>query len=370
VDSYARRLLGQCLKGWERGGPEPPGLTAVWRQLQHRGDAVGFGERITRLRACLEGLRVLVTDPVDDLILGTLQRAGLRVDYRPTISRGELLNIVAEYDALVVRSRTRVDREVFERARSLKVVARAGVGLDNIDLEAARAHGVRVVNAPTAATQSVAELTVGLLIAAARRLAESMELARRGVWRKVLGTELYGKTLAVIGFGRIGRRVSQIAKAIGMNIVAYDVVDIDSYAAELGVTPIYQLREALRIADAVTLHVPLTPKTRHLISWNEVRAMKPGAILVNTSRGAVVDAEALLWGLEEGIVGAAALDVLEHEPPATEAEKRLIEHPRVVITTHIGASTIEAQRRVAEETTRRLIEALAEMMGCAASTPP
>ncbi len=316
------------------------------------------------MRGCLKGLRVLITDPVDDLILETLHGAGLEVDYRPTISRGELLNIVEGYDALVVRSRTRVDREVLERARRLKVVARAGVGLDNIDLRVASERGVRVVNAPAAATQSVAELTIGLLIAAARRLAESMELARRGVWKKVLGTELYGKTLAVIGFGRIGRRVAQIAKAIGMEIVAYDVVNIDEHAVKLGAVPVYDLYEALRKADAVTLHVPLTPKTRHLISWEEIRTMKPGVILVNTSRGAVVDAEALLWGIEEGIIGAAALDVLEHEPPATEAERKLAEHPRVILTTHIGASTVEAQRRVAEETARKLLEALAEAVGC------
>lgn len=329
-----------------------------------RGDAVGFAERIAALRSCLEGLRVLVTDPVDDLVLETLHGAGLHVDYRPTISRGELLNIVGGYDALVVRSRTRVDAEVLRRARRLRVVARAGVGLDNIDLRAAGELGVRVVNAPAAATQSVAELTIGLLIAAARRLAESMELARRGVWKKVLGTELYGKTLAVVGFGRIGRRVAQIAKAIGMDVVAYDVVNIDEHAVKLGATPVYDLYEALRVADAVSLHVPLTPRTRHLISWEEVKTMKPGVILVNTSRGAVVDAEALLWGLEEGIVGAAALDVLEHEPPATDAEKKLVEHPRVVVTTHIGASTIEAQRRVAEETARKLIDALADSLGC------
>jgi D-3-phosphoglycerate dehydrogenase len=329
-----------------------------------RGGAVGFAAKLAGLRGCLRGLRVLITDPVADLILEGLGAAGLRVDYRPGISRGELLNIIGGYDALVVRSRTRVDREVIERARRLRVIARAGVGLDNIDLEAASARGIRVVNAPGAATQSVAELAIGLMIAAARRLGESMELARRGVWKKVLGTELYGKTLAVVGFGRIGRRVAEIARAIGMDIVAYDVVNIDEHAAKLGVRPVYDLYEALRLGDVISLHVPLTPKTYHLISWEEIRTMKPGVIIVNTSRGAVVDAEALLWGLDEGIVGAAALDVLEHEPPQTEAEKRLAAHPRVVLTTHIGASTVEAQRRVSEETARKLIDALADAAGC------
>ncbi|ALL01589.1 3-phosphoglycerate dehydrogenase [Pyrodictium delaneyi] len=337
------------------------------RALHRGGGAVGFGLEITKLeklRPCLEGARVLVTDPVDGLLLEALKAAGLEVDYRPGITRGELLVAIPGYDALVVRSRTKVDRVVIERAERLKVIARAGVGLDNIDVHAAHEHGIRVVNAPGAATQSVAELTIALLIAAARRLHESIELARKGIWKKVMGVELYGKTLAVIGFGRIGRRVTEIAKAIGMDIIAYDVVDISNYAEKLGVSVAHSLHDALAEADAVTLHVPLTPDTYHLMSWDEFRVMKRGAILVNTSRGAVVDSEALLWALEEGIVGAAALDVLEHEPPETEAERKLAAHPRVILTTHIGASTIEAQRRVAVETARKLIEALADARGC------
>ena len=346
---------------WEASGlGEHP---ESWKTLG-RGGAVGFAAKLAGLRDCLRGLRVLITDPVADLILEELGAAGLQVDYRPGISRGELLHVVESYDALVVRSRTRVDREVIERGRRLKVIARAGVGLDNIDLEAAAARGVRVVNAPGAATQSVAELAIGLMIAAARRLGESMELARRGIWKKVMGTELYGKTLSVIGFGRIGRRVAEIARAIGMDIVAYDVVNIDEHAAKLGAAPVYDLYEALRLGDVITLHVPLTPKTRHLISWDAVQVMKKGVILVNTSRGAVVNSEAVLWGLEEGIIGAAAFDVLEHEPPQTEAERKLAAHPRVVLTTHIGASTIEAQRRVAEETARKLLDALSDAAGC------
>lgn len=329
------------------------------------GGALGF-EELARLRGCLRGARVLIADPVAESLLEALRAAGLEVLYKPGLGRGELLGLVEGFDALVVRSRTRVDREVLERARRLKVVARAGVGLDNIDLEAARELGVIVVNAPGAATQSVAELTIGLLIAAARRIGESMELARSGVWKKVMGTELYGKTLAVIGFGRIGRRVAEIAKAIGMRVVAFDVVDMSGVAEKMGVTFTRSLYDALRAGDAVTLHVPLTKDTWHLISRPEFEAMKRGVILVNTSRGPVVDAEALLWALEEGIVAAAALDVLEHEPPVTEAEKRLVNHPRVIVTTHIGASTREAQLRVAEETARRLIQALAEARGCQA----
>lgn len=315
-------------------------------------------------RACVKGLRVLVTDPLDDLFLEILRSKGLEVDYRPGLSRGELLAVIDRYDALVVRSRTRVDREVLAKGRSLKVVARAGVGLDNIDVDAARELGIRVVNAPAAATQSVAELTIALLIAASRRLAESWELARRRVWKKVMGFELYGKTLAVIGFGRIGRRVAEIARAIGMKVLAYDVVDLTGYAEKMGVKFSSNMYDVISKADAITLHVPLTPSTYHLLSWEEFKLMKQGVILVNTSRGAVVDSEALLWALDAGVVGAAALDVLEHEPPKTEAEKKLLYHPRVIVTTHIGASTVEAQRRVALETARKLIEALAASNNC------
>ncbi len=303
--------------------------------------------------------RVLVADRVDEVLVDVLRSHGLIVDYRPGISREELIRVIGGYEVLVVRGRLRVDGEVLKGASRLRVIARAGVGLDNIDLEYARRAGIRVVNAPAAPTQSVAELTIGLMIAAARRIAELNYMLRSdGVWRKGYGVELYGKRLLVVGFGRIGRRVAAIAKAIGMDVYAYDVVDVSRVADEMGVGVVDDLWEGVGAADVVSLHVPLTRSTYHLVNRDTIGFFKHGSILVNTARGAVVEAEAVLRGLEDGLLYAYAADVLEHEPPATEAEWRLVRHPRVVLTPHIGSQTREAQRRVAVETAKRILEVL------------
>ncbi len=301
---------------------------------------------------------VLVIDKVSPELISILKSHGFRVSYRPGISLGELYEIIRDYHVLVLRGRLRVDEKVLSRAEKLKVIARAGVGLDNIDVIAAENRGIRVVNAPEASMYSVAELTIMLMLAAARRLGEALDMIRRGEWRKITGLELYGKTLSVIGFGRIGSRVAEIAKAMGMRVVAYDVRDLTFKAKSMGVVFVDDLYKALSQGDVVSIHVPLTPKTRRMISFNEFKAMKKGIIFINTSRGAVVDTKALLWALEEGIVAAAGLDVLEHEPPVTPEEKRLISHPRVIVTPHIGAQTIEAQKRIAYILARKIIEVL------------
>ncbi len=310
--------------------------------------------------ARVDGVKVLVTDPVDRLLIDILESRGLRVDYKPGIGREELLKLIPEYEVLVVRSRTRVDRKVIERGERLRVIARAGVGLDNIDVEYAVKRGVTVVNAPGAAAQSVAELTIGLLIAAARLVKAHVVALERGEWSKGKwrGVELAGKTLGVIGFGRIGFRVARMARGIGMRVLAYDVVDASERAASIGAEFTRDLDVVLREADAITLHVPLTRDTYHLIDRDAFEKMKDGVIIVNTARGPVVDTRALLEYLEKGKVFAAALDVLEHEPPREEWEWRLVHHPRVIVTPHIGAETAEAKRRVAEETAYAILEAL------------
>jgi D-3-phosphoglycerate dehydrogenase len=260
-----------------------------------------------------------------------------------------------------VRSRTRVDAEVIgagARGR-LRVIARAGVGLDNIDVEAARRHGILVVNAAEAPVESVAELTVGLMIAAARRVVELNGKLREGVWAKEYGFELYGKTLLIVGFGRIGRRVAQLTRALGMRVLAYDVVDVSEHAARLGVKVIDNLCEGLAEADVVSLHVPLTRDTWHMINSKTLRCFKRGTILVNTARGAVVDTEAVLAALEDGTLYAYAADVLEHEPPG-ELEMKLVRHPRAIITPHIGSQTFEAQERIARVIAEKLADILLE----------
>ena len=310
--------------------------------------------------------RVLVTDKTAYELIDALKREGFEVDYLPGIEREDLLERVGDYHVLVVRGRTKVTSEVIERGcrGRLRVVARAGIGLDNIDLEAARRCGVRVVNTPDASTQSVAELALGLMIAAARRIVEGDRLVKEGGWVKLTGVELYGKTLLVVGYGRIGKRLSQIARALGMRVIACDLPEVlEGIVGGEGVEKEEDLCTALSRADFVSLHVPLTPETRHLINRGNIRCFKRGAILVNTSRGAVVETEALLEALEEGIIRAAALDVMEHEPPSTEAEKRLARHPKVVVTPHIGAQTVEAQLRIAEQLPRLVKKALAEALG-------
>lgn len=293
--------------------------------------------------------KVLVVEPVDSVLDDILARHGILAERRMGLAREELLNAVAGYDAIVVRSHTRVDAALLEagaRGR-LRVVARAGTGVDNIDVEAASRLGIRVVNVPGASTQSVAELTVALMIMAARRALEANLMLRRGEWCRPLGVELYGKRLLIVGFGRIGRRVAEIAKAVGMKVSAYDIADVEEEARARGVELVASLRDGLREADVVSLHVPLTPQTYHMINRNTLQEFKRGSILVNTARGKVIDTDAVLEALDGGILSAAALDVHESEPP-TERELRLIRHPRVVATPHIGASTLEAQRRIAE----------------------
>ena len=310
----------------------------------------------------VERIRVLVTDKTAYELLDELRRMGFEVDYLPGLLAEDLLEKVGDYHVLVVRGRTKVTREVIERGcrGRLRVVARAGIGLDNIDLEAARRCGVRVVNTPDASTQSVAELALGLMIAAARRVAEADHMVKQGGWVKLTGLELGGKTLLVVGYGRIGRRLAQFARALGMRVVACDLPEVLEAVEDPGVEKEGDLCRALSQADFVSLHVPLTEETRHLLNERTLRCLKKGAIIVNTSRGAVVETGALLRALEEGLVRAAALDVVEHEPPATEEEKALVRHPKVIVTPHIGAQTVEAQLRIARELPRLIKKALEE----------
>ena len=305
-------------------------------------------------------MRILVVEPLHPVFDRLMRMCGAEIVHAEGVDRSRLAEMVSDFDVVVVRGRTIIDREILERgARGrLRVVARAGVGLDNIDLETARRLGIEVVNAPTASSRSVAELTIGLMIAAARRIAELDRLVKEGEWRRPLGIELWGKTLLIVGFGRIGKLVARVAKAMDMRVLAYDKRDIYDEARKLGVEVVDTLEKGLSRADVVSLHVPLTPETRNLMNEERFRSLKPGAILVNTSRGPVIDARALLKALDEWIVAAAGLDVLPEEPPRSPEVVALARHPRVVVTPHIGASTVEAQQRVAIEIATAIARAL------------
>ncbi len=285
-------------------------------------------------------MRVLVSENLAEEGLERMRRS-LEVDYRPRLSPEELLEIIPHYDALVVRSATRVTREVISRAARLKVIGRAGVGVDNVDLEAATERGIAVLNVPDGNVIAACEHTFALMLALARQIPDAVKSLREGRWerQKFLGRELYRKVLGIVGLGRIGSEVARRARAFGMEVLAYDPFVSPARAQKLGVE-VVGWEELLSRADFLTLHVPLTPQTRSLIGRAELRRMKKGAFLINTSRGGVVDEAALFEALSSGHLGGAALDVFEREPPGDHPLFRL---PHFVATPHLGASTVEAQ---------------------------
>lgn len=300
-------------------------------------------------------LSVLITDGLAaeglEILAGTT-----RADNRAGISAEELLEVIGEYDALIVRGRTKVTAQVFEAAKKLKVVGRAGVGVDNIDLEAARAHGVTVVNSPTATSIAVAELAFALLLSVARDVPRADAGMKQGNWLKkeLKGVELYGKTLGVIGYGRIGSEIGNRAKAFGMTVVAADPFLSEAEIRTRGAEPL-ALDDLLAQADYISLNLPLTDQSRNLLAAGQFAKMKDGVRLVTAARGGIIDEAALLQALNSGKVAAAGLDVFAAEPPgATD----LVKHPKVVATPHTGAQTAEAQVRAAIDIAGEICAAL------------
>jgi len=289
-----------------------------------------------------KNFKVLVCDPVHEVGLKMLTESGFTVDFKPEINSNELKKVVGEYHALIVRGRTKISKDILAAAENLKIIVRAGVGLDNIDLAAAEDLGITVVNTPKALTEAVAELTIGLMLSLARMIPYADRNMKEGKWSKkeLMGWELKGKTLGIVGFGRVGMRVADIAKVFGMRIIVHtrrpEIKPLDKYDAVA-----LPLHEMLMKSDIVSLHVTLTPQTRHMISEEEFKAMKDGIYLINTSRGAIVDEKALLEALKSGKIAGAALDVYEVEPPTN---MELIRMPNVICTPHIGAQTVEAQK--------------------------
>jgi D-3-phosphoglycerate dehydrogenase len=286
-------------------------------------------------------MKVLVTEKLSDAGLDVL-RKDFEVDVRPELAESGLAEAIAQYDALVVRSQTQVTSQVFEAADNLKVVARAGIGLDNVDVDAATRKGVMVVNAPSSNIVSAAEHTIALLLAQARNIPQAHEDLRHGRWERSRwqGVELQGKTLGIVGLGRVGALVAQRSVAFGMRVIAFDPYVPRDRAKEMGVELMPSLEALLVQADFVTIHLPRSPETEGLIGERELSLVKEGARIVNTSRGGIVDEQALAKALEEGRVAGAALDVFEREPPE---DSPLFGFEQVVTTPHLGASTAEAQ---------------------------
>lgn len=301
--------------------------------------------------------RVLVSDPLAKPGLDLLSSAGLNVDLRTQLTPSALIEIIPDYHALIVRSGTRVNADVIAAARSLRVIARAGVGLDNIDVRAATERGILVVNAPTGNVGAAAEHAVALLLALVRQIPQAYDSMRRGEWdrKSFMGIELRDKILGTIGLGRVASQVVRRAVGLGMKIIAYDPYVASEVASNLGVE-LVSLEHLLSESDFISVHLPLNDSTRHMLNAERLRLCKPGTRIINTARGGIIDEDALLLALEEGRLAGAALDVFATEPLPSDSPLR--SHPRLILTPHIGGSTSEAQYQVAMDAASQVIEVL------------
>jgi D-3-phosphoglycerate dehydrogenase len=306
--------------------------------------------------------RILVTDDIGADGLALLRSTpDVRVDAHASLSREALLKCIGDYDAVITRSGTALDAEIFRAARRLKVAARAGVGLDNVDLDAATLAGVMVMNLPEANAVAAAEHALALMLALCRSVPQADARLRARVWerRPFMGVQLHGKTLGVVGLGRVGSLVAARARAFGMHVIAHDPYVPEENAETLRVELVEDLDDLLERADFVSLHAQLTDETRHLIGPAQIARMKPGARLVNTARGALIDDDALYEALSSGKMAGAALDVFSVEPPfGDERAARLLQLPNVVATPHLGASTVEAQADVSAQIAQQVLDAL------------
>jgi D-3-phosphoglycerate dehydrogenase len=295
--------------------------------------------------------KVLVSDPIFEDGIKLIEQNGYSVTKGWTLPKTEIPNIIGEYDALIVRSATKVTSDLLAKATKLKVVGRAGDGLDNVDVKAAQERGITVVNTPHIASISVAELAIGHMLSISRNIVEGTISLREGKWLKeeFMGSEVNGKTLGIVGCGSIGREVKKLAQCLGMNVITVDVCVSEEFVP---------LDKMLPEADFITVHVPLTPHTRHLLSAKEFAKMKNGVVIINCSRGGIVDEEALYQNLTSGKVKATALDVFEQEPPKNN---KLLTLKNVYATPHIGAQTYEAQIRTSTQIAKKVIEALEKL---------
>ncbi|HIH88549.1 TPA: hydroxyacid dehydrogenase [Candidatus Bathyarchaeota archaeon] len=304
-------------------------------------------------------MKVLVCDPIDEVGVKMLKEAGYHVDLKTEITAPDLVKVAGTYDALVVRSRTKVTKEVLQAGKpKLKIVARSGVGLDNVDTETAKALGVQVVNSAEAPSNAVAELVLGYMLSLSRNIAKGDASMKRGEWakNKLTGFEISGKTMGIVGFGRIGYLVGKKTKALGMRVLCYDVM-IDkmmNFVNEIGAESV-SLDKLLAESDFVTIHVPLLPQTKHMFNAATFSKMKKSAIVINAARGGIIEEKALLDALKMGHLSGAALDVYEEEPTKN---MELVKLENVVCTPHIGAESKEAQLGNSTIVAEKLIKAL------------
>lgn len=302
--------------------------------------------------------KVLVSDPISDLGISLLVEANdISIDKKTGLSEDELVAIIGEYDALLVRSQTRVTDRIMTAGKQLKVIGRAGVGVDNIDLEAATKRGIVVINAPDGNTITTCEHTFAMMMALARHIPQAYLKTVGGEWdrKSFVGVELRNKVLGVLGMGRIGSEVAARAKAFGMTVLGYDPFLTEERAEKLGVR-LASVDDVVREADFITVHTPLTPETRHMIGKEQFSKIKKGVRIVNCARGGIIDEQALVEAIDAGIVAGAAFDVFEEEPP--KPDHPFLKHPKIIVTPHLGASTVEAQENVAIDVSEQLLHIL------------
>nr|AIF19016.1 NAD-binding D-isomer specific 2-hydroxyacid dehydrogenase (serA, PHGDH) [uncultured marine thaumarchaeote KM3_85_C11] len=300
---------------------------------------------------------VLICDHVNPTLKEILEKNGLKVTYEPEITPEQIAEKIGNFQVVVVRGRTKLSRELIENADECKIIARVGVGLDNIDEEAAKEKNVRVINAVEGAITAVAELVIGLMLSMAREIPRADREIRSGNWikKELAGSELKGKYLGIIGLGNIGKRLGRLARALNMNIIGYDVIPIDDeFSKEVGLMKA-DLDTLLSSADYVSLHVPLLDSTRHMINAEKLKLMKNTARIINTARGGVIDEGALYNSLKDGNIAGAALDVFEVEPATGN---RLTTLPNFIATPHMGAQTKEAQLLAANIIAEKIIQVL------------
>lgn len=303
-------------------------------------------------------MKVIVTDKIADEGVKLLIDEGYDVKEAWDTPKDELPNIIGDYDAIVIRSATKVKGDLLEAAKNLKVIGRAGIGLDNVDLETCKKRNIVVRNTPNATTDTVAELALAYMFALARPIVQATNTMKNGEWAKkqLKGHELGGKTLGVIGCGRIGTALAQKANAIGMNIIGCDVVEIHEACIDQ-----CEMEDVLANADYLSLHLPLLPETKHMISKDEFAQMKDGVCIINCSRGGTVDEKALYEAIVSGKVRGAAIDVWEEEPISYEFSKKLLEREEVLGSPHIGAQTAEGQERAGVQVAEAVIEELKKL---------
>ena len=300
---------------------------------------------------------VLICDQVNPILKEILEKNGLKVNYEPEITPEQLAEKIGNYEVVVVRSRTKIVKELVEKADKCQIIARVGVGLDNIDQDSAKAKNIKVINAVEGAITAVAELVVGLMLSMAREIPRADREIRNGNWikKELMGSELKGKYLGIVGLGNIGKRLGRIARALNMNIIGYDVVPIDEgFSKEVGLMKA-DLDTLLSSSDYVSLHVPLLDSTKHMINAEKLKMMKKTARIINTSRGGVIDEDALYNALKAGNLAGAALDVFEAEPATGN---NLTSLPNFISTPHMGAQTKEAQSLAANVIAEKIIQIL------------